>query len=378
MKGVQLVMKSRRQADWSFLLMRGAEHSVKQFTVKKRSLVATPVALLAIVSGVFIGMKLQAASQIKELQLQLASLSHQYEQSNLLFDSTISQHQSTILSLEQQLEAAYDKQKLIDAKLAELNELEKQLEQFMTDYGSQTPLELDRQAVQSDYAHNQEKALYTIENEEINSSANVSPNNTNKLPKVTALSYTLDEHHTLTSETSTEQLANYAALHELPIEDLSKIVDNFVEVMHYNLHKAGKIRENVDSFPDYWPAVSKMTTSGFGYRLDPFTKSPRLHAGIDIDGQSGDVIFSAGDGVVIEASYDANYGYYIIIEHSDSLKTLYGHLSSIEAKKGDKVVKGEKIGKMGSSGRSTGSHLHFQVMLNNQPVSPLKYINKTN
>lgn len=360
MKGVQLVMKSRRQADWSFLLMRGAEHSVKQFTVKKRSLVATPVALLAIVSGVFIGMRLQAESQIKELELQIISLSNQYEQANLTFDSTLSQYEKSIISLEQQLEEAYEKQKVIDTKLAELNELEKQLEQFMTDYGSQTSIELDRQAKQSTYA-TQENGL-----------------NGGKSSIVSQLNYRIDEHNVLSTLSSTEQLATYAALHELPIEDLSKIVDNFVEVMHYNLHKAGKIKQTIDSFPDYWPALSKMTSSGFGYRLDPFTKSPRLHAGIDIDGNSGDVIFSAGDGVVIEASYDANYGYYIIIEHSDKLKTLYGHLSSIEAKKGDTVVKGEKIGKMGSSGRSTGSHLHFQVMLNNQPVSPLKYIIKPN
>lgn len=356
-------MKSRRHADWSFLIMRGAEHSVKQFTFKKRSLVAAPVALAAIISGCFIGMKLQAASQIKDLELQLASLAGQYEQSHELYQASLDTHLLTISSLEAQLQAAYEKQAAIDKKLIELTELEKQLEQFMSTYGTHTSLELDRESKQSSF--NRDDNSHTERGEP-------GPYSISKL------SYSLVDKEDTTALSSSQQLASYAALHELPIEAISEVVDSFVEVMHYNLNKAGKIKQSVDAYPDRWPSTSKMTTSGFGYRIDPFTKNIRFHAGIDIDGGHGDAILSAGDGEVIEAGYHHSYGHYVVIEHSEQLKTLYGHLSAIEAKKGDTVVKGEKIGKMGSSGRSTGTHLHFQVMLNNQPVSPLKYLIKPN
>jgi len=366
-------MKVRRQADWSFLLMRGAEHSVKQFTIKKRSLVATPVAFLAIISGCFIGMKLQAESQIKELEIQLATLSSQYEQANVQYNASIESHQHSIAALELELQAAYEKQKEIDKKLLELAALEKQLEQFITTYGEHTPLQLDRETMQTPLTENDQMEhdldVYEEYRQQINN-----------IPTISQLSYSTQsqDHHANNTSTHSQEIASYAAVHELPIDELTKVVDNFVEVMHYNLDKAGKIRENVDSYPDFWPAKSIMTTSGFGFRLDPFTKQPRFHAGIDINGKNGDVIFSAGDGKVVEASHHHSYGNYIIIEHTDKLKTLYGHLSKIEAKIGDYVVKGEKIGTMGSSGRSTGTHLHFQVMLNDQPVSPLKYLLKTN
>ena len=362
-------MKARGQADWSFLIMRGAEQSVKQFTVKKRSLVATPVALLAIISGCFIGLKLQATSQIKELELQLAQLSEQYEQSHVQYNSIIETQQDTVNTLELQLQEAYKKQQAIDQKLLELTELENQLEQFITTYGTTTSLELDRQPKTSIFQSNSK-----TENEEKEAPLRSS--------SISQLSYQFSSNSSQLQSTQTEftakQLANYEAISNLPIEQITKVVDNFIEVMHYNLNKAGKIRENVDSFPNLWPSTAKMTTSGFGYRKDPFTQHIRFHAGIDIDGQHGDIIFSAGDGTVTEAGFHSAYGHYVVIEHTDQLKTLYGHLSSIDAKAGETVVKGERIGKMGSSGRSTGTHLHFQVMLNDQPVSPLKYLIKPN
>lgn len=370
-EGEQLFMKARRQADWSFMLLRGAEHSVKQFTFKKRSLIATPVALLAIISGCFIGMKIQAASQIKDLELQIASLSSQHQHANDQYEASLQLHQHTIVELEKQLQLAYEKQRGIDEKLLELTALEEQLEAFITTYGTHTPLELDRETMETDVNLNLNKngSNYSI----------IQPLSYSEKssPTVSQLSYSAPMQ-AISQQDNAHEIANYAAIHELPISELSKLVDNFVEVMHYNLNKAGKIKQKVDAYPDFWPASNMITTSGYGYRNDPFTKQIRFHAGIDINGSKGDVIFSAGDGKVLDAGYHHSYGYYIIIEHSEQLKTLYGHLSSIEAKSGDTVVKGEKIGLMGSTGRSTGTHLHFQVMLNDQPVSPLKYLIKPN
>nr|WP_232243046.1 M23 family metallopeptidase [Paenibacillus sp. GSMTC-2017] len=130
----------------------------------------------------------------------------------------------------------------------------------------------------------------------------------------------------------------------------------------------------IDAIPSHWPTRSKQLTSSFGYRKDPFTGRATFHAGIDISGDSGDAVFSAADGTVNEVGFDSQLGNYVIIEHLGGLQTAYMHLKKIDAREGDIVVRGEKIGQLGSSGRSTGPHLHFQIMQKNEPVNPLKYL----
>lgn len=117
-----------------------------------------------------------------------------------------------------------------------------------------------------------------------------------------------------------------------------------------------------------WPAAGEFS-SPFGYRWG------RLHAGIDIANDSGTPIRAAQAGRVLFAGWQSGYGYTIIIEHGNEYSTLYGHLNSVAVWGGQYVYTGQQIGDMGNTGNSTGSHLHFEVRVNNSPVNPMNYLN---
>lgn len=123
-----------------------------------------------------------------------------------------------------------------------------------------------------------------------------------------------------------------------------------------------------------WPTHSNVITSSFGYRSDPFKGVSAYHSGIDIAGDIGDPVYAAMAGVVTASDQMGARGKYIIIEHPNGLETWYMHLNGMTVKAGDKVNKGEQIGMLGNTGRSTGPHLHFQVVKQNKAVNPLNYV----
>lgn len=118
-------------------------------------------------------------------------------------------------------------------------------------------------------------------------------------------------------------------------------------------------------------------SSEYGYRIDPVTGAKgTFHAGIDIAYPSGTVISAVKEGTVVAANYyTTGYGYHVIIDHGGGYKTLYGHCSSLLVNVGDKVTKGQAVGKVGSTGKSTGPHLHLNVYVNGETVNPRNYIN---
>ena len=115
-------------------------------------------------------------------------------------------------------------------------------------------------------------------------------------------------------------------------------------------------------------------SSGFGYRISPFTNQREFHKGLDIATRIGTPIIAPADGLVVFAGREGNYGRMIAINHGYNMKTRYGHLHNFRVKKGDRVTRGQVIGEVGKSGRSTGPHLHYEVLLNGVPVNPLRYI----
>jgi hypothetical protein len=115
-------------------------------------------------------------------------------------------------------------------------------------------------------------------------------------------------------------------------------------------------------------------TSRFGYRVDPIRGGRRLHAGIDIPGPLGTPVRSSAAGTVVYAAWAGGYGNMIEVDHGGGLRTRYGHLSRVLVQPGIAVANGETIALMGSTGRSTGSHLHFEVRANGQPENPLAYL----
>ncbi|MBC7737955.1 MAG: M23 family metallopeptidase [Candidatus Saccharibacteria bacterium] len=119
-------------------------------------------------------------------------------------------------------------------------------------------------------------------------------------------------------------------------------------------------------------------TSGFGHRNDPINGSGRMHEGQDMAGNYGEPIYAPADGVVTYAGWEGAYGRLIKIQHAYGVETRYGHLSQIRVDVGQKVSRGDRIGDMGNSGRSTGTHLHYEVRLNGSAVNPMTFIRAAN
>ncbi|WP_397580532.1 M23 family metallopeptidase [Sphingorhabdus sp.] len=128
------------------------------------------------------------------------------------------------------------------------------------------------------------------------------------------------------------------------------------------------------AIPTAMPAASMMMSSGFGYRADPFTGAAAMHAGLDFKGPVGTPILAAAKGKVVLAGFNGGYGNSVEIRHANGLVTRYAHLSGVHVRRGQMVERGVQIGRMGSTGRSTGSHLHFEVRLNGQAINPRKFL----
>ncbi len=132
------------------------------------------------------------------------------------------------------------------------------------------------------------------------------------------------------------------------------------------------------SLPLKVPMKNYYVSSGFGYRIDPITKLHTPHRGLDFVGSSKEKIFSPSPGKVILARWFSDYGNAIVIDHGYGVTTRYGHLASIKVKEGEKINDGQIIGIQGNSGRSTGSHLHYEVRYRNIPLDPKRFISAGN
>jgi len=120
-----------------------------------------------------------------------------------------------------------------------------------------------------------------------------------------------------------------------------------------------------------YPTAGRLT-SGFGYRSDPFTGVRRMHYGVDLANRTGTIVKSTMAGRVVAVGNQLRgYGKYVVIKHNHGYQSLYGHLSTIEVRQNQYISQGQRLGLMGNSGRSTGSHLHFSLYKNNVPVNPL-------
>ncbi len=128
------------------------------------------------------------------------------------------------------------------------------------------------------------------------------------------------------------------------------------------------------STPSIWP-VAGWVTSEFGPRTSPFGSDKEFHKAIDIATRIGKPIQAPADGIVAEVAFQNDVGQMIRIDHGHGISTFYGHLSTAAVRTGATVHKGDRIGYVGNTGRSTGSHLHYAVMLNGVPVNPRKYLN---
>ncbi|WP_111976806.1 M23 family metallopeptidase [Algibacillus agarilyticus] len=126
------------------------------------------------------------------------------------------------------------------------------------------------------------------------------------------------------------------------------------------------------------PISKGWLSSYYGMRKDPFSGLPAMHKGIDFAGEEGNKVVATGAGIVTWAGERYGYGHLVEVEHGDGLRTRYGHNKEILVSLGDVVVKGQQIGVMGSTGRSTGPHVHYEVLRNGKQIDPLKYVYRRN
>ncbi|NDW12309.1 M23 family peptidase [Bacteroides sp. 214] len=134
--------------------------------------------------------------------------------------------------------------------------------------------------------------------------------------------------------------------------------------------------EMLRSVPAIQPVSNKdlrRTASGYGMRIDPIYKTRKFHQGMDFAAPLGTNIYATGNGIVTKTGWQSGYGNTIVIDHGFGYQTVYAHLQDIRVKRGKKVIRGEVIGGVGNTGKSTGSHLHYEVHVKGKPVNPINY-----
>lgn len=147
------------------------------------------------------------------------------------------------------------------------------------------------------------------------------------------------------------------------VEDLDRIGENL-----------DRRRLLLESIPNGWP-VRGVLSSSFGMRTSPFTGTPVFHHGMDIVAQAGTVVVATGPGTVVKSQFEALYGNVVVLDHGAGHRTVYAHLSARKVKEGDFVERGEELGRVGSTGRATGPHLHYEVCVDGLRVNPARFLN---
>lgn len=320
----------------TLLVMRDAQHSVKQLHLSKPLMMAVPAVAVLSLSGLVLALQAHSSQVISQLEQKVTAESLK----NVKMQRTVNSREQSIERLQNEIVNLSSQAKDMKQKMDRVDELENQLQQFIDKHGTTSMAEPASGA------------------------------------KASSLSWDASQHVG----------GEYIAVHENDMLDLAQETkDDFQEMQTLlrsmenqipsTLKKAEETQDRISGQPDLWPTESRVTTSSFGYRTDPFTGRASFHAGIDIAGDNGSPVYAAGAGTIVTAENSGGArGRYIVIEHPNGLQTWYMHLSKIQANVGQTVDKGEQIAELGSTGRSTGPHLHFQVVKKDKPVNPLPYI----
>lgn len=312
----------------TLLVLRDAQHSVKQVHLSKPLMIAVPAAAILSISSLIVSMQIHSSRTISQLEQQLTLKSLE----SLQMELTVTNKEEAIERLNKAIIQLSSEATQTKTQVKRVKELERQLRQFIQKHGSSGDKTSSLTTGGNDHAGGEYIAVH--------------------------------ENETLT-------LAEEA-------KDDFEAIRNMIKTMEAHiprtLDQAQKTQSRREGNPTRWPTVSQRLTSNFGYRTDPINGRSAYHAGIDIAGKPGDPVYAAGSGTVTTAEHGGARGLYIVVKHTNGLETWYMHLDSIDVKVGDQVEQGEAIGKLGNTGRSTGPHLHFQVVKNNQTVNPLPYV----
>ena len=163
-----------------------------------------------------------------------------------------------------------------------------------------------------------------------------------------------------------------------PLDDKARAAldegDQRVAALMQELETVNLMRFAADRMPFGEPVMAGRLTSGFGPRADPKGRGHSMHEGMDFAGPRGTPIHATADGIVTFSGRQSGYGILVKIRHAFGFETVYAHLNRARVKPGQRVARGDRIGDMGSTGRSTGTHVHYEIRIDNRPVNPLKFI----
>jgi murein DD-endopeptidase MepM/ murein hydrolase activator NlpD len=250
-------------------------------------------------------------------------------------------------------------------KTASFNQIRSQHEALRKDYQQleQVAHEKEVQAASLGSLANEVSALYGLRQSRLAKSA----------ATATAPPVSVDTNGDFTDAAYTASLDQLASLRTTA---LSGRLSRAFEIGLSPAGNGGDNWLNMADAPSLWPVVGPITSS-FGEREDPFNGEGAFHAGIDISSTFGQPVRAAADGMVLTAGLASGYGREILVDHGNGIQTLYGHLSGFAITPGEQVKRGQIIGYVGTSGRSTGPHLHYEVRIRNTPVNPHKYLRET-
>lgn len=321
----------------TLLVLREAGQPAKQMHMSKPLIIAVPLVAILSISGLIISLQLQSNQTIARLEGQLQS-------QNLKFEAVVSDKNAAIERLQNEVISLSSQSQDMMNRMERVAELEDQLQKFIEKYG-----ESDSSAMSNLSALSLKGLDVDDPNEQLG----------------------VGGEFIAVHENEIEQLAEHTKDQFL---EMNAMLDEMEKNVPLTLKRAKQTQYSLSGTPSEWPTLSKRLTSNFGYRTDPFTGRASFHAGIDIGAKQGDPVYAAAAGEIITTAQDNSHGKYIIIQHPGGLQSWYLHLSKISVSEGDFIKKGQTIGQVGNTGRSTGPHLHFEIVKNGKTIDPLPYL----
>ncbi|NLO96668.1 MAG: peptidoglycan DD-metalloendopeptidase family protein [Peptococcaceae bacterium] len=333
----------------------------------------------------------QAASRLKNLTNRADTIKKQIQQLNVQISAAENDlKEKEKLYIQAQQDVA-DIKREINAKQAELNKRQDVLRQRVRtiyEEGQMSYLEVIFQATDlADFISRVEYMSCLVENDQnILSDIRLQKQELDKKKEELVAKLEHAEKLKKEAEEAKAYLDSVKAKKEIALaqneQDQAALIEQIEKLEKDSKALESKIRElqkkyagsNINGSISVWPTPNcKYITSPFGYRIHPITGQHKLHTGVDIGASYGSNVVATGAGIVIFSGWYGAYGNTVIIDHGNGISSLYGHLSSRAVSENDVVVPGQVIGKVGSTGWSTGPHLHFEVRKNGEPVNPLQY-----
>lgn len=314
---------------FTFVIIPEGNQSVRRYRLNRLVLVLTIscILLLAICSALFIYLFWDRSDRVQKLAIQLSSSEADYEQQLQSKRVHIAALQGDVLQLTQQAQS-------IERQMYEIKQLESQLKEI---------------------AGIKEPAV-----------------------RISSSAYNSEENGQGGEEVPVPvPISTGGALTDRTMDSYSDIQTNILELgpsLKSTINALLKHQHTMKITPTIWPTDSRKMTSQFGYRRDPLSGRSSLHNGLDIGGRRGESIYATADGIVTLSERTYPHGNNIMIDHGKGIETRYLHLNARHVEVGDQVVKGQQIGELGNTGRSTGPHLHYEVIVNGSHVNPLPYI----